>query len=308
MPLLEVMVTGLLFVVSSGILYNERFRRNKLLVGLAALLAIGSTFSLLGALGGSSSSNRDGDSAVVDMTTDTSATLSLPMNGWSDSQQPRSRIVIPGLLAARRDSPTARPPGSGKQWGCDWRTSISMTGCIERLSVGRSVREATAMAFESHALRMLETPGKTAQADSDFTVAIANRDSGNELAYLYRGYARLQQHQYASAYSDCSQLMTLKARGNLWGQAWISRISITNAMGTLHICLGESLVNLGRHREAIAQLDTAVQFKAFENGFVYTYRAESKRALGDSVGAESDERIGNTMESEALAKAFGVSP
>lgn len=65
MALLELIVTGLLFVLSSGILFNEQHRRNKVLVGIAAVLAIGSTISLFMALSSRRPNHEDADSGGV---------------------------------------------------------------------------------------------------------------------------------------------------------------------------------------------------------------------------------------------------
>jgi hypothetical protein len=54
MALIELIVTGLFFVLSSGVLFNERFRRNKVLVGITGLIAVVGTLSLFGFLGKSS--------------------------------------------------------------------------------------------------------------------------------------------------------------------------------------------------------------------------------------------------------------
>ncbi|HEX8453965.1 MAG TPA: hypothetical protein VF647_17905 [Longimicrobium sp.] len=142
MPLIELIVTGLLFVLSSGILFNDQHRRNKLLVGIAAVLTIGSTISLLAALSNRRSNDTSTDSVSVN--TDTTAprlissthapevralangdyTLALPQPLWDAVNaylRPRDAIRLATWSDASKDGKAAMRQGQLQYPFALWR-------------------------------------------------------------------------------------------------------------------------------------------------------------------------------------------
>jgi tetratricopeptide (TPR) repeat protein len=84
------------------------------------------------------------------------------------------------------------------------------------------------------------------------------------------------------------------ARGDRAGA--IKDLDIAVAMlpdnGMLYHERGAAKTDLKQYKEAIADFDVAIKIDGSYNGFGDTYRmrAEAKRALGDTAGAESDEQ------------------
>jgi tetratricopeptide (TPR) repeat protein len=264
-------ISGLLFVASTGLLFNDRFRNNVALVLLAALLAIGSTAALVYSFfpGGSSSPAPPPPSdEVADRVT-------------NDVKDPANQTQNP-------------PPGAS----CDWDAEETITSCLDRLRAHFSERVAMAQAFLGRGRRHYAN-ARYAEAIEDFTVAIQNSDNPVSPIYIMRGIARIGRGDPEGALQDCNRIANPGNPTTLVPGA--ERVGAGPGIaGLLNTCRGVALSRLERHAEALPALDRAIE-AGIADWHIYFARSKSRNATGNLAGGESDRRIWSTLLSEDAA-------
>jgi len=312
LPAIELIVPAILFVLSSGILFNEQYRKNAALVAIAAVFAIGSTISFLltiepSVLGGGS---IDSSESPVEPVREPSPHREAP----SPQKTPAKATEELKKASYGRLKPSqAADANTASANECDWN-SESIDGCITRLRQTHDSQEATSLAFRSRAFKYLHE-GDFAIAEDDLTVALQNeKNADDDPAYVVRGYARLKQKKYQSALDDCDKFNDSSKLAAL-SLAALSLLSDSetkrNAVGIVYKCRGIALTNLARHQEAVEVLDKAIATTGFNDWEVYDARATSRQAIGDKEGAGSDRHISNSLivsRVSRLLKAWGGDP
>lgn len=202
MPLLELIATGLLFVLSSGILFNERHRRNKWLVGIAGVLAVGSTISLLLALSSRQSTSTFADSGGVSTSATSqrliSATLvpeirvlgeggyalALPQPLWDAVNaylRPRDAVRLATWSDASKDGKTAMQQGQLQYPFALWR-DLDGDGDLDVALVFVSVKPTNSFAWRDwNVVVFLQGPNGRFQ---DLPVATVNGACFDGMIYV----------------------------------------------------------------------------------------------------------------------------
>jgi tetratricopeptide (TPR) repeat protein len=271
MQLLE-LIAASLFVMSTGILFNERFRKNAFLVLMAGLIAIASTLSFFGLF-----SSRP------------AAPPEAP---------PESAPIDPAPAAATDGEDSGKP-----ERACADKETV--TRCVDRLSRHIPVREATYTAYKKAGYDAL-LEGQYESAVNYLNVAIDNAPAGYKYDYLFRGYAYARmdkKDKFAQALSDCDRVNDPESRRTLEGIAALSGGS-KSLTGFIDVCRGLALSGLGRHAEALGPLNAAID-AGFGDLKVYFARADTRKALGDEAGYRSDASVAITQFAEAFSAALG---
>jgi tetratricopeptide (TPR) repeat protein len=300
MAALELIFAALLFILSSGILFNERFRKNPFLIAIAAIFAIGSTLSLIGSF-------RPQLFKLVSTQT-VNPSPEPARQPPSVSQEPAPAKAKPISAPQGQEFVPLKPtdaiatPSAGPD--CDWSKDETVDDCIAQLRQSHSVQDATGLAFRGRGLKYLQS-GDFELADQDLSVALQNeKDADSDPVYVMRGYARLRQKKYQLALDDCDRFNTpqklaaLQLLGLLFGGG-----KSGDLRGMVYDCRGIALSNLGRHQEAVDALNLAIS-AGMSDWETYDARATSRLALGDKDGAESDRHISNSMIVDGLVKLF----
>lgn len=264
--------SAILFILSSGLIYNERFRKNAPVLGIAVTLAVCSTLAFIYGV--------------------------VPASWYSTTPSPATKVAGEPRVAPSTpvSNEVAAEPAARE---CDWDAGESVTRCIERLSRTLPRREATFRAFEGLATReMLDD--QFGPAEGNFSVALDNSSEQTmPRVLLFRGMTRIYLEKYSEALSDCDRANTPQSRSHLTVLASLARISMGDIETWFGFCRGVALSHLGRHREALPLLDTAIN-SSFGGREAYYARHLSRKATGDSEGAQSDARIWVTLTMDAL--------
>jgi tetratricopeptide (TPR) repeat protein len=146
--------------------------------------------------------------------------------------------------------------------------------------------------------------GLLERAIQDFTKAIQLRPGGAE-AFVDRAQVRLEQEDYQAVIADCGEALKRDSRialaYNMRARAYRHINSPERALEDLNraVELAPEEANyfqraaiyqsLGQHQRALADLDEVIALKP-DGPQAYFARAESRRAVGDTAGAEEDHR------------------
>jgi len=272
MQTLALFWSAILFILSSGLIYYERFRHNKLVVGIAVILAIGSSVSFIYAIWPGASDGTPVSSAA-------------PAEVVTNALQP--------------DAAASETPAEPFANNCNWDGNEAITDCISRLSRTHSPRDATYTAFYARASRAM-LANDFQLADGDFGVALDNGSSATEpMVRLLRGMTRIYLRNYAGALDDCDRINNSRTINFLRTLASLSSLPAGSPESMLNFCRGIALSKLGRHHEALPVLNAAIDGN-FRDRQLYEARADSREALGDAAGAASDRRIWVSMSIDAL--------
>jgi tetratricopeptide (TPR) repeat protein len=158
----------------------------------------------------------------------------------------------------------------------------------------------------------LMNPGRYPAAILEFSNAV-NIWDGHAQAYLQRGNARQIVGQKDAALDDFEKaaLMDpslaeaftargtiLRDRGDLKGAiAEITRSLNVRATTDGYYQRGQLWARLGEHQRAVADFDRAIDEQR-DAPYVYSARADSKRALGDQAGYEQDRDAASQLQNK----------
>jgi hypothetical protein len=212
---------------------------------------------------------------------------------WRSSGSNAGRSIEPPVVSASQSTSDPAPNDD-----CDWIRGEKIDDCISRLGRGRDVDEATRLAFRGRGMTYFEN-GQFASAEQAFTVSLNNEKDENEdvVIHLMRGLARLDQNENQLALDDCSKADTFVRRFRLNVGLLLSKIE--NPSAVISACRGVALSNLDRHREAIPELDAAIDGGYIQRE-IYDARSKSRLALGDAQGSRSDKYISASLSADGF--------
>lgn len=271
-------VQAILFIVSSGLLFSDKFRRNRLVLLVTAGIAIISTISLAWSFWPKAATTPAEAEQV----------------GSAAAATEAAAIASKAATAAAE---SAMPPAP------DCLEGEETISCARRLANGAmSAREATRRAYWHEASRDLDK-GEWDGAIKALDVAIDSEVPGvfdqNALRVL-RGYAKSNRADYKGALEDCDAANTPEIRASF--KAAGDSASSLMPLGVIDACRGLALYGLDRYKEALAPLNGAIE-AGLGNGYIYLARSVTRAKLGDKAGGDSDGKIAFDLISSGLSEA-----
>jgi tetratricopeptide (TPR) repeat protein len=276
-PILVDIFAGIFFVLSSGLIYNERHRKNPWLVGFAGVIAIVSTISLaysgVSVFGGRMSS-RPAPSSEAAPTSSSNSDGSTAAQEAAQAQAEATAAANAALQPSTSPSATSPTPMTSDQTPT---ASPSAPG-VQSMAPPRPLPapNPTYKAYFDKAINA-GAAGDDDTAFADYNLAEKYQtDPYDPSLYVYRGLVQERPGHYEGSLKDCRKVDNAQDRSRLSQQD----------LSVLDGCMGWNLVKVGDYKASLPYLDRAISRDASK--ILYRDRAEARSHVGDWKGAASD--------------------